>query len=56
MREDVVHDILRDSIYIGKWYANRYDSKTGKLKPREEWIEVNGDKKVRTCKKCGGEI
>ena len=40
MREDVVHDILRDSIYIGKWYANRHDSKTGKLKPKEEWIEV----------------
>ena len=36
---DTVHGILRDSIYIGTWYANRY-SKGGKLKPREEWIEV----------------
>ncbi len=40
MREDVVHDTLRDSIYIGKWYANKHDSKTGGLKPEEEWIEV----------------
>ena len=40
MREDVVHDALRDSIYIGRWYANRHDSKTGGLKPAEEWIEV----------------
>jgi len=46
MREDVVHDILRDSIYIGKWYANRHDSKTGKLKPVEEWIEVSVPKIV----------
>ena len=41
MREDVVHNILRDSIYIGKWYANKHDSKTGGLKPEEEWIEVS---------------
>lgn len=34
-----VHDIIRDPIYIGKWYANRY-TKGGKLKPKEEWIEV----------------
>lgn len=40
MREDVVHDVLRDPIYTGRWYANRHDSNTGKLKPREEWIEV----------------
>lgn len=40
MREDVVYDILRDTIYIGRWYANRYDSRTGKLRPKEEWIEV----------------
>jgi len=40
MREDVVHEILRDSIYVGRWQANRYDSHTGKLKPPTEWIEV----------------
>ena len=40
MREDVVHDILRDPIYIGKWFANKHDSKTGGLKPVSEWIEV----------------
>ncbi len=46
MREDVVHDILRDTIYIGRWYANRYDSRTGKLRPKEEWIEVGVPKIV----------
>ena len=46
MREDVVHDILRDTIYIGRWYANRHDSQTGKLRPKEEWIEVGVPKIV----------
>ncbi len=39
MREDVVHDVLRDPIYTGRWYANRH-GKNGTLKPRDEWIEV----------------
>lgn len=39
MREDVVHNVLRDPIYAGRWYANRF-GKGGKLKPRDEWIEV----------------
>ncbi|MDD5155118.1 MAG: recombinase family protein [Candidatus Omnitrophica bacterium] len=39
MREDVVHDILKDPIYTGRWYANRYTR--GKLRPKEEWIEVS---------------
>ncbi|PIQ87197.1 MAG: hypothetical protein COV74_01355 [Candidatus Omnitrophica bacterium CG11_big_fil_rev_8_21_14_0_20_45_26] len=34
-----VHDILRDSVYVGKWYANKY-SKGGRLKPSAEWILV----------------
>ncbi len=34
-----VFDVLKDPIYIGKWYANRY-CKNGKFKPRDEWIEV----------------
>jgi site-specific DNA recombinase len=34
-----VHEILKDVTYTGTWYANRY-SKGGKLKPREQWIEV----------------
>jgi site-specific DNA recombinase len=41
MREDAVHDILRDSIYIGKWHANKHDSKTGGLKPSKDWILVD---------------
>ncbi|HRK61736.1 MAG TPA: recombinase family protein [Candidatus Omnitrophota bacterium] len=36
---DVVHDIVTSSIYMGKWYANKYGH-NGKLKPRDEWIEV----------------
>lgn len=39
IREDVVYDVLRDPIYSGRWYANRY-GKNGTLKPRDEWIEV----------------
>ena len=35
----VLHEILKDETYTGKWYANRY-SKGGKLKPREQWIVV----------------
>ena len=38
-RADSIYDILRDPIYIGKWYANRYTKKS-KLKPQAEWIEV----------------
>jgi len=34
-----IHDVLRDPIYTGKWFANRYFT-GGKLKPQNEWIEV----------------
>ena len=34
-----LHDVLRDLTYTGTWYANRY-SRGGKIKPREQWIEV----------------
>ncbi len=37
---DTVHNIVRDPIYIGEWFANRYSDNGTKLKPREEWIEV----------------
>ena len=37
---DAIHDIIRDPIYIGKWYANRYGKK-GKRKPQKDWIEVS---------------
>ncbi len=35
---DRVHEVVRESIYAGRWYANRYCKKG--MKPREEWIEV----------------
>lgn len=37
---DTIHAIVVDPIYIGKWFANRNDASTGKLKPESEWIEV----------------
>lgn len=36
---DRVHAILRETIYTGRWYANRFSK--NKLKPKDEWIEVN---------------
>ncbi len=39
-KSDAIHDIIRDPIYIGKWYANRYGKK-GKRKPQKDWIEVS---------------
>lgn len=39
-KSDAIHDIIRDPIYIGKWYANRYGHK-GKRKPQKDWIEVS---------------
>ncbi|MCB9800476.1 MAG: recombinase family protein [Candidatus Omnitrophica bacterium] len=38
-RGDAVHDIIRDPIYTGIWFANRYTQK-GKLKPKKDWIQV----------------
>ena len=35
-----VLDIIGDEAYIGKYYYNRRDHRTHKLKPREEWIEI----------------
>ena len=37
-RSDTIHDMVRDTSYIGKWYANRYTAKGER--PKEEWIEV----------------
>lgn len=34
-----VHDILLNSMYTGKWYANRLGHNNS-LKPRDQWIEV----------------
>lgn len=36
---DGIHEMIRDPIYMGKWYANRY-GRNGKRKPRKDWIEV----------------
>ena len=35
-----VLDIIGDEAYIGHYFFNRTDSKTHRLKPREEWIEI----------------
>ena len=33
-------DIIGDESYIGRYYFNKKEAKTHKLKPREEWIEI----------------
>ena len=53
---DTIHAIVVDPIYIGKWFANRNDASTGKLKPESEWIEVPtprivSDEQFETAKK-----
>ena len=35
-----VHEILRRSTYMGRHFFNQTDSKTGKTKPQQEWVEV----------------
>lgn len=35
-----VLDIIGEESYAGRYYFNRKDGKTHKLKPREEWIEI----------------
>jgi site-specific DNA recombinase len=35
-----VNDILADPLYIGRFYYNQRDSRTRKLRPESEWIEV----------------
>jgi site-specific DNA recombinase len=37
---DGIHEMIRDPIYMGRWYANRY-GRNGKRKPRTDWIEVS---------------
>ena len=34
-------DIIGDEAYIGKYYYNRRDHRTRKIKPREEWIPLS---------------
>ncbi len=35
-----VHGLLKRTTYIGVHYFNRTDSRTGKPRPREDWVEV----------------
>lgn len=37
---DSIHEMIRNPIYIGKWYANRY-GRNGNRKLRKDWIEVS---------------
>ena len=36
-------DILGDEAYIGRYYFNKKDSKTHRMKPRKEWIQIPVD-------------
>ena len=38
-----MHDVLSNRAYLGEHYFNVRDSKTGKLRPKEEWILVKSD-------------
>ena len=35
-----VLDILADEAYVGRYYFNRKDKKTGRLKPKDEWVTI----------------
>ncbi len=35
-----VQERLADRVYVGEYYYNKRESRTGKVKPREEWILV----------------
>ncbi len=35
-----INQLLRDKVYIGCFYFNRRDSKTGTIRPQSEWIPV----------------
>ena len=37
-RSDTLHSFIRDTTYVGRWYANRYCSEGER--PKDEWIEV----------------
>jgi site-specific DNA recombinase len=38
--KDRVLDIIGEEAYIGRYYYNKRDHKTRKLKPREDWILI----------------
>ena len=38
-----VNDLLQNSAYIGEYYFNKKDHKTGERKPKEEWILIKVD-------------
>ncbi|WP_442919035.1 recombinase family protein [Methylomonas sp. 11b] len=42
-RTQKLHDLLSDTLYMGEYYYNQYDSKRRKLKPKEDWIKVSVD-------------
>ena len=35
-----VHAVLADPAYIGDYYFNRVESKTGRLKPQSQWVKL----------------
>tara|TARA_R110002110_G_scaffold258135_1_gene474041 strand:- start:3 stop:1634 length:1632 start_codon:yes stop_codon:yes gene_type:complete len=48
-RAQTVHALLRKTAYIGEHFFNRNDSRTGKLKPREEWVPLEVPRIVEDC-------
>ena len=39
-RTSLVHKILSNEVYVGRHYYGKRNSKTGKVRPRNEWVEM----------------
>ncbi len=42
-RTQKLQDLLSDSLYMGEYYYNQFDSKKQKPKPQDEWIKISVD-------------
>ncbi|AMK77583.1 MULTISPECIES: recombinase family protein [Methylomonas] len=42
-RTQKLQDLLSDSLYMGEYYYNQFDSKKQRPKPQEEWIKISVD-------------
>ena len=38
-----VQELLSDTLYMGEYYYNKFDSKKKKPRPQEEWIKISVD-------------
>jgi site-specific DNA recombinase len=38
-----IHDLLRNRVYVGEYFFNKKECRTGKKKPRSEWVPLKID-------------